>query len=84
MMVVLSAPVSILNPNPVYSPLPLIIGVLYLNRNVPLLIRYNIITFLVLVCMVRWHYLLSSYIIIITIIILSNYYYYNIVTFLVF
>ena len=45
MMVVLSALVSILNPNPMYLPLPL--GVLYLNQNVPLLISYNIVTFLV-------------------------------------
>ena len=44
-MVVLSAPVSILNPNPMYLPLPL--GVLHFNQSVPLLISYNIITFLV-------------------------------------
>ena len=43
--VVLSAPVSILNPNPIYLPLPL--GILYFNQNVPLFIGYNIITFLV-------------------------------------
>ena len=45
-MMVLSALVSILNPNPVYLPLPL--GVLYLNQNVPLLISYIIITLLAL------------------------------------
>ena len=46
MVVVLSVPVSILNPNPrMYLPIPL--GVLYLNQNAPLLISYNIITFLV-------------------------------------
>ena len=36
MMVILSAPVSTLNPNPRYLSLPL--DVLYLNQNVPLLI----------------------------------------------
>ena len=42
------APVSILNPNPMYLPLSLL-DVLYLNQNVPLLISYyNIRTFLVL------------------------------------
>ena len=59
-MVVLSARVSILNPNPMHLPLPP--GVLYLNQNVLLLISYNIITFLVsytispYCCMVRWLY----------------------------
>ena len=47
MVVVLSAPVSILNPNHMHSPLPLLVGVPYLNQNVPLLISYNILTFLV-------------------------------------
>ena len=73
MVVDLSAPVSILNPNLMYLPLPLL-GVPYLNQNVPLLMSYNIITFLVFYtispycCMVRWHYyriplaLLSNYV----------------------
>ena len=42
--VVLSAPVSILNPNPMYLPLPL--GVLYLNQNVPLVISFFSFSFL--------------------------------------
>ena len=42
---IVSAPVSILNPNVMYLLLPL--GVLYLNQNVPLFTSYNIITFLV-------------------------------------
>ena len=52
-MVILSAPVAILNPNPMYLPLPL--GVPYLNQNVPLLISYSIITFLVCVCVFSSH-----------------------------
>ena len=43
-MVVLSAPVSILSPNPIHLPLPLC--VLYLNQNVQFFVSYNIITFL--------------------------------------
>ena len=45
-MMVLSAPVPTLNPNFMYLPLPLPVGVPYLNQNVPF-ISYNIIMFLV-------------------------------------
>ena len=51
--VVLSAPVSIFNPKTLPGThLPLPLGVLYLNQNIPLLISYNILTFFVVVVVV--------------------------------